>query len=304
MAIRRVNQAALGNTGIHKDNSAFIGPGDLVGAEADLRPHAPGRPGDEENVVHPVDLVDVGSFRSQNHVGAGHGAGVGNDHLVNPAPFHCTGVFRQLQKADVAAAVDEVDPPVIIKEQGHVMGELQHGAFPRPVLNVFRFEDECPAFGLRTEGHIENTVVVSQAAGPRTSAVFVLAVAQSLGIAGAQNIINIIDNFPVHQVGRFHDGNTWVHVHGGTGHVIGVPHPDHAGIGDIGPDNRVLRRDNTAVSRLGWASQHQTENQHQHNLAHSISPCLLSFSPVPLPTGHSTPLASRRALVHKPPPAD
>ena len=111
---------------------------------------------------------------------------------------------------------------------------------PWPVFYVSGPECEGLAGSLGTEHYIENPVVISQATGPRAFSVFVLTIAERLRVAGSQNVIDVIDNLPVNEIGGLHDRNARIHVHRGTGHVVGISDSDDTRIRNVSPDNRVL----------------------------------------------------------------
>lgn len=75
--------------------------------------------------------------------------------------------------------------------------------------------------------------MVAQAAGPGAATVGIFAIIEIERVGAVENVIGIAHEFPVHQVFRFHDGYTRVHVHRCAAHVIGVAHTDHRQVGHI-----------------------------------------------------------------------
>ncbi len=101
-----INQASLSNTGVLQHHPALPRASDALCAVAELRAHASPGPGDQEDVVHAVDLVNMCPFRRKGNVGSGNGTAVGDDHLVQAAGLNCCGIRGQLQHPDVAAPMD------------------------------------------------------------------------------------------------------------------------------------------------------------------------------------------------------
>lgn len=85
------------------------------------------------------------------------------------------------------------------------MGEVDDRPLPWPVLYIFGPEYEGFAYSLGTKRYVKDTVMICEAASPRASPVFILSVAECLGITSRQNVIDIIDDLPIDEIGRFHD---------------------------------------------------------------------------------------------------
>jgi hypothetical protein len=65
LAVGRVDDAPLRDALVPQDDSAFVRAGDRVGPVDDLRAHVAARPSDVEQVVLPVHLDHLRSFRRQ-----------------------------------------------------------------------------------------------------------------------------------------------------------------------------------------------------------------------------------------------
>ena len=111
---------------------------------------------------------------------------------------------------------------------------------PRALFEVLGGEDVCFTGCLGEGAHIIQTVVVSDGAGPGASAIGALAVVQGELVQCIQNVVAVIDQFPVHQILGLHDGHAGVEMHGGAAHVVGIPYPYHGHVGHVGPNNGVV----------------------------------------------------------------
>ncbi len=120
------------------------------------------------------------------------------------------------------------------------MDEGQGVLLPRALFDVLCLKHEGLVLCLGAEHDVIDSASVAKAAGPGTDPVFVLAVFQTLLIPFTENLIDVVHDLPIHQVPGFHNGHAWVHMHGGTAHVICIAHPDHAGVRNVRPDDGIL----------------------------------------------------------------
>ena len=86
---------------------------------------------------------------------------------------------------------------------------------------------------------IVNAVMIAQGSGPLAGAIGILAVPQVVNVIVLQYIIDVTDDAPVHQVPRMHDGGAGAEKHGGTHHVVVLPHPDNIVVRDIRVRERI-----------------------------------------------------------------
>ena len=77
---------------------------------------------------------------------------------------------------------------------------------------------------------------------PRTKAICLATIEQIHVIIINQFVISIANNFPVYKVVRFHDGNSGIHMHGSTGHVIGISNAGNSQVGDISKNQWIGKR--------------------------------------------------------------
>src|SRR5690606_11628999 len=119
LAVRSVHQSSLGDPCFPEDDPAFVGAGDPVRPVDQLGAHGVRtatlpRPGDQEYVISPVNLMDMGAFGRHVKTGTGDAAGPGDNYLVKPAFFHRVHFRGQLNNANIATAIDQINPAVVI----------------------------------------------------------------------------------------------------------------------------------------------------------------------------------------------
>ena len=88
-------------------------------------------------------------------------------------------------------------------------------------------------------GDIEGAVMISDADGLRTLFRGTFSIFRVKGINIIEDIIYIINNASVCQIGRFHYGNSPTNVHCGTAHKIIIPHTNYLKVRHISPYNGI-----------------------------------------------------------------
>ena len=173
-----------------------------------------------------VDLVQVVAFA----------------HPTNECPFGSIGVKAPqvwgqfLNGIRTAAAGDDVDSAVVIKEDRQVVPSGQLVARPR-TMNRLGAED-LEAHAVDVGEDIEHALVIADAGRPDTLAVDVPSFEPERR-AQVQPIHAVAGEFPVHQILGMHDLNGRVHVHGGAGEVVVLAHTNNIGILELLVEQRI-----------------------------------------------------------------
>lgn len=113
-AVGRIDEAALCDAPVAKHHLPLPRPGERAGAVDDHRAHALGRPGDVEQVVHPVLLEQLRALGRKPPT-ARRGAGILDKYPLRPF-FHAGEVVFQFRNGEAAAAPYDVAASVIVEE--------------------------------------------------------------------------------------------------------------------------------------------------------------------------------------------
>ena len=112
--------------------------------------------------------------------------------------------------------------------------------FPRTIFYIFGLIYICFACRIRWKSYIISSIMISKTTCPRTFSIFIFSISKSLFIISIKHIINIIYDFPINKIIRFHNWNSWIHVHCSTCHIIGISYPNNIIIRYICPYKWIL----------------------------------------------------------------
>jgi len=242
-ALGGINQTALSNSPVLKDDSAFIRAGDFVGAVNYLRAHAAARPGDVHQIVFAVDFEHLRALGGQADIRTGHGTGVFNDDIVEAVFFYAGQIRFQFDQPNITGAINHIDASIIIKKEGVVVQRRSPGDFfPGSFFDVLCDINMGFSAGAREGRGVVGSVMIAQRTGPGAGTVGVFAVFQVHCIIFNQPIVGIADQRPVDQVFGFHNGQPRAHMHCGAAHPIGVLDADDGHVRHIRPDDRIACR--------------------------------------------------------------
>ena len=95
---------------------------------------------------------------------------------------------------------------------------------------------------------VKSAGVIAQAGSPHALSVDPFVVCQPGSFCIFQDIIQIVDEFPVHQVIGTQNSATWKIMHGGAEHIIGIITPDHIGIRVVTFHNWILHNNSFSLN--------------------------------------------------------
>ena len=185
---------------------------------------------DQEEDIFPVDFIEVGTFIPQRAARR-----VPENDPVDAARLRTGNVLLQLCQADIPVAVDDIDPPVVIKEQGRIVINSINILLCPGALDVFRREKK----GLRPlvgdEDDIKPAGAVPERSGPHAVAVGRLFPLQRFARGMLQRFVEIGADLPADQVVGPEDDGAGEKVHGGADHVVCVSDADDVRIRIVHP---------------------------------------------------------------------
>ena len=228
-AVRRIHNAALGRPAAEAVQVAVINvaPGpDAVQAvrhEAGLGPVPFPLAGvNQEEDIFTVDLIEMGTFISQEFARS-----VPDDDPVQAAFLRSGKVRFQFCQMNIPVAVDDIDPAVVVEEQGAVVVDPFDILFRPGAFDILRREQKGFRPLVGDESHIEAAGVIPERRGPHAVAVDRLSAFQDLARGVLQEVIDIGADLPVDQVVRPKDHGARKEVHGRADHVVGVSDTDY-----------------------------------------------------------------------------
>ena len=177
---------------------------------------------DKENIILPVDLIDMRSFVAKIGIVA-----VSDDDLIDPAFLRSAQIRLQFRQMHFPVAIDDIHPAVIVEQNGIVVIKaLDLVLLPRPLdpLRLIQIGLVCI---IRHKNDVKRSVVIPQTRCPHPLSVDIFFPFQTLRRRGIQPFVHIGRMLPVHQIVRAQDLTSRHKIHRCAYHVVDLTHTDH-----------------------------------------------------------------------------
>ena len=167
----------------------------------------------------------------------------------------------------VTVAPEYIEPPVIVEEHRSIVElAFEFGLGPSAVLYVVSLVDiGLVRLVVGYEQRIVGTVHVAERSRPLSLAVGIAAIAEVIDVIILDEVTDIIDYLPVHQILGLHYRGNRTEVHRGADHIIRVTHPDQVIVRDISISQRVDCPGHSRFLSTG-RSQEQSGGKRQHQM--------------------------------------
>ena len=172
-------------------------------------------------IIIRADFVEMAALCPEAH------PPLGCTHNYARLPYYGRPVRREFRQFEVPVAIHH-EQAVAVEQEARVVEEIivKNGTLPRAVHQVRSPVHVALLLVVGDKQRIIHALVIAQGRSPLAGAIGIFPVPEVVNVIVLQQVVNITDDAPVHQVPRVHDGSAGTEKHSGAYHIIIFSHPD------------------------------------------------------------------------------